>query len=327
MLLNTVPDKLAVTSFVYQMYNYFTKATISAVSKKTNLPSAVATTGESSAATDGAASSSSQIDSVSQFIEQFTFNRMSSPVSPDVPPEKKTLSKYSRYSFTDAQTVEGVEQQQADGSPKQSPQSSAGKQSGECQTSLPNDTPSSTRKRTDEHQMSSTNQSASSALIGNLTNSESEGVNQSPSSSPLFSRRGSLPNGLQIGTVGKAGIVTGGGSEQIKESAAIPHLEEERKPQPAAESPQSSNESLELSREKASSPSDSPQQAGNNPQKSGLPTERTKSLPHTEQSVSADLHHSRHSLPDVSLGRTMASAEDPDASSSQPVEKGQHVRT
>ena len=325
MLLNTVPDKLAITSFVYQMYNYFTKATISAVSKKSNLPSAVATTGESSTA-DGAASSSSQIDSVSQFIEQFTFNRMSSPVSPDVPPEKKTLSKYSRYSFTDAQTVDGVkQQQQADESPKQSPKST-GKQSGEHQTS-PTNTPSSTRERTDEHQMSSTNQSASSALTGNLTNNESEGVNQSPSSSPALPRRGSLPNGLQIGTVGKAGIITGGGSEQIKENTASPCLEEERKPQPATESPQSSNESLELSREKAPSPSDSPQQAGDNPQKSSLPTERTESPPHTEQSLSTGLHHSRHSLPEVSSRRTMASVEGPDASSSQPAEKGQHVRT
>ena len=33
MVTTTIPDKLAVTSFVYQMYQYFTKATQSAIAR------------------------------------------------------------------------------------------------------------------------------------------------------------------------------------------------------------------------------------------------------------------------------------------------------
>lgn len=309
MLLNSVPDKLAVTSFVYQMYNYFTKATISAVSKKANPPTAVASARESSSTAGNFVSSSSPIDSVSQFNEKFTFDRMSSPVSPDAPLEKKTLPKYSRYCVSESQPAEAVnQQQQADDSPKHSPEIATGKES-------------------DELQMSSANQSASSTLIGNLANGESEGGNQSPlPSSPVFSHQESLPNGLQIGSIDEAGIVAGGKSE-IKDNAAS--LEEERKPQQTAESPQSSNESIELYGEKASSPNDSSHHADSpvNTQNSNLPTERSESPRHTEQTASAGVHHSRHSFPDVTSRRTMAASDGPDTSSSQSMEKGQNVST
>ena len=36
MLTSTVPDKLAITSFIFQMYNYFTKAMLSAITKDTS---------------------------------------------------------------------------------------------------------------------------------------------------------------------------------------------------------------------------------------------------------------------------------------------------
>ena len=199
----------------------------------------------------------------------------------------------------------------------------------------------------DEPPMSSANQSAGSTLIGNLTEGESKGVDQSSlSSSSVFARRGSLPNGLQIGTGDKAGTVTIGESQQVKDDNAG-SLVEERKPQHAAKSPQSSSESLEPCEEKGSSPNDSsPKDSSHHAdsssssdsshhadspiltQKSNPPTERSESLHHTEQKISADLHHSRHSLPDVISRRTAGTSVDgPDTSSSLSMEKEQKVRT
>lgn len=305
MLLASVPDKLAVTSFVYQMYNYFTKATVSALSKTGSLPSAVKTAGESSSVS-AAASSSSPIDSVSQFNEKFTFNRMSSPVSPDVPPEKQTLSKYSRYSSKELRPMEAVEQQAAD-SPKQSSEN--------------------TRKQPEEPQTSSVNHSTNSSLLGESTDGEQERLNQSSlPSSPVLSLHESLPNGLQISTVDKSTIVGGGESEHLKD-ANCSSVEKEKLYQ-SPESPGSHSECLELSRERAASSDDIPHgvDSPTDTVKSVLSPVRSESSNLTEQRGSPGLLRAGHSSPDIISRRTVAGDNGTETSSSPAVERGQNVR-
>ena len=88
MLLRDIPDKLAVTAFVYQMYNYFTRAVPSAITKHTTLtPSTKERSGSSPL------SSAANFD-LSQF-DQFTFKQLS-PV-PTEGLRDLSENKYSRH--------------------------------------------------------------------------------------------------------------------------------------------------------------------------------------------------------------------------------------
>ena len=86
MLLSDIPDKLAVTSFIYQMYNYFTKAERSAITRDESLAGQAQKESESLTCT-------SPFD-LSQF-EKFRL----SPVSPDsTTTHQFAMEKYSRHS-------------------------------------------------------------------------------------------------------------------------------------------------------------------------------------------------------------------------------------
>ena len=89
MLTATVPDKLSVTSFVYQMNQYFTKATISAISRDSDL--------SSSKPQSPSGNKASPFD-LSAF-DRFTFDKLS-PVIPPQHAANKILgqSVYSRHS-------------------------------------------------------------------------------------------------------------------------------------------------------------------------------------------------------------------------------------
>lgn len=97
MLTSTVPDKLSVTSFVYQMHQYFTRATISAISRnKQNLSGQPSPVGDSNKA--------SPFD-LSAF-DRFTFDKLS-PVATPQGQGDRTFNIYSRHSRSSSQ-VENV---------------------------------------------------------------------------------------------------------------------------------------------------------------------------------------------------------------------------
>ena len=94
MLLSDIPDKLAVTSFIYQMYNYFTKAERSAITRDESLAGQAQKESESLTCT-------SPFD-LSQF-EKFRL----SPVSPDsTTTHHFAMEKYSRHSREETGAVE-----------------------------------------------------------------------------------------------------------------------------------------------------------------------------------------------------------------------------
>ena len=102
MLLRDIPDKLAVTAFVYQMYNYFTRAVPSAITKHTTLSSTKERSGSSPL------SSAATFD-LSQF-DQFTFKQLS-PV-PTEGPRDLSENKYSRHSLKDEEeSKKGLEEE------------------------------------------------------------------------------------------------------------------------------------------------------------------------------------------------------------------------
>ena len=86
MLLSDVPDKLAVTSFVYQMYNYFTKDVHSAITKPSQVNE------PTSAAFD-----------LSKF-EEFSFNVTMNSESETPSSRSLTSNQYSRHSLKDSET-------------------------------------------------------------------------------------------------------------------------------------------------------------------------------------------------------------------------------
>ena len=89
MLTSTVPDKLAVTSFVYQMNQYFTKAMPSAITRSESHPSS------SQQSPSGSTSKTSPFD-LSAF-DRFTFDKLS-PVASPLGHRDQTLNVYSRHS-------------------------------------------------------------------------------------------------------------------------------------------------------------------------------------------------------------------------------------
>lgn len=102
MLLRDIPDKLAVTAFVYQMYNYFTRAVPSAITKHTTLSS-------STKERSGSSPLSSANFDLSQF-DQFTFKQLS-PV-PTEGLRDLSENKYSRHSRKDEEeSQKGLEEE------------------------------------------------------------------------------------------------------------------------------------------------------------------------------------------------------------------------
>ena len=92
MLLADIPDKLAVTSFIYQMYNYFTKAERSAITKHESL------------AGDTQKDSGSSPNAVSPFdLKKFEEFRVS-PVPSDAPAIHTGMGRYSRYNSKESVT-------------------------------------------------------------------------------------------------------------------------------------------------------------------------------------------------------------------------------
>ena len=89
MLTSTVPDKLAVTSFVYQMNQYFTKAMPSAITRSESHPSS------NQQSPSGSTSKTSPFD-LSAF-DRFTFDKLS-PVASPLGHRDQTLNVYSRHS-------------------------------------------------------------------------------------------------------------------------------------------------------------------------------------------------------------------------------------
>lgn len=88
MLTSTVPDKLAVTSFVYQMNQYFTKAMPSAITRSESHPNS---TQQSPC---GSTSKTSPFD-LSAF-DRFTFDKLS-PVASPLGHRDQALNVYSRH--------------------------------------------------------------------------------------------------------------------------------------------------------------------------------------------------------------------------------------
>ena len=88
MLTSTVPDKLAVTSFVYQMNQYFTKAMPSAITRSESHPSS------SQQSPSGSTSKTSPFD-LSAF-DRFTFDKLS-PVASPLGHRDQALNVYSRH--------------------------------------------------------------------------------------------------------------------------------------------------------------------------------------------------------------------------------------
>ena len=83
MLTSTIPDKLAVTSFVYQMYMYFTRATLSAIAKY-----------ESGQGNNESQNKPSPFDMTS--FDQFTFDKLSPVASPQTKGDR-LVNVYSRF--------------------------------------------------------------------------------------------------------------------------------------------------------------------------------------------------------------------------------------
>lgn len=92
MLLSDIPDKLAVTSFIYQMYNYFTKAERSAITRFESLAGA----GETQKQTNPSPSATSPFD-----MKRFEIFRLS-PVPGESSSVHSGMGKYSRHSKEEA---------------------------------------------------------------------------------------------------------------------------------------------------------------------------------------------------------------------------------
>lgn len=93
MLTSTVPDKLAVTSFVYQIYMYFTRATVSAIVKN------------ESGHGIKSQNTPSPFDMTS--FDQFTFDKLSPVASPGVQ-GGRSVNVYSRFHQKDGSSSEVV---------------------------------------------------------------------------------------------------------------------------------------------------------------------------------------------------------------------------
>ena len=87
MLTSTVPDKLAVTSFVYQMNQYFTKAMPSAITRLESHP------GSNQQSPSGSKTSPFDLSA----FNKFTFDQLS-PVASPLGHRDQTLNVYSRHS-------------------------------------------------------------------------------------------------------------------------------------------------------------------------------------------------------------------------------------
>ncbi len=104
MLTSTIPDKLSVTSFVYQMYQYFNRATVSAISRETGLRAQ---------SPNGSADKTSPFD-LSVF-NRFTFEKLSPVTSPQSVVSRTAVGQnlYSRHS-RDSSITENVPSLPAD---------------------------------------------------------------------------------------------------------------------------------------------------------------------------------------------------------------------
>lgn len=89
MLTSTVPDKLGVTSFVFQMYQYFTRAMQSAITRSENV------SGSSQQSPTDNVGKTSPFD-LSAF-DRFTFDKLS-PVASPLARSNQVLNVYSRHS-------------------------------------------------------------------------------------------------------------------------------------------------------------------------------------------------------------------------------------
>ncbi len=95
MLLRDIPDKLAVTAFVYQMFNYFTMA----------VPSAIIKTSTGNSKEDGCKSSPSPLTGLGGFdfteIEKLTCKNLSPTINEVEPASKRnmTTNKWSKHSL------------------------------------------------------------------------------------------------------------------------------------------------------------------------------------------------------------------------------------
>lgn len=106
MLLQDIPDKLAITAFVYQMFNYFTMAVPSAIIKST-----------AAGVKDGSKQCPSPLAGFGAFdfseIEKLTSKNMS-PTTKEDPASKRNLTgnKWSKHSLKEEQELMEQQQQQ-----------------------------------------------------------------------------------------------------------------------------------------------------------------------------------------------------------------------